>query len=289
MVPIHSPPCQPPAQPPRPFAPPPQSVAERINKRFRDGRPSSHLSEVGVLIHQLDGWERPMTPWIPAEAGKLANAGVTMSASLILRRLQERPDRAKDLPLFSAHGGVVLHPDHAYVLCAYVGDGATQAKVCPPSPRSTTDCIPGCSLPAGYCDVGEMFDPNNPWCLCGLDWCQGGPRPFAPHDLETAVERFLSCGNLYDPARGFNGVGSGYNEIVLDAQHWAAHLPAVIEAFFFVSDGGAAKESAARQAHSNFIRTYQLDPNAVPLLELRAAPADCGCHWTETARSRRGA
>ena len=55
-----------------------------------------------------------------------------------------------------------------------------------------------------------------------------------------------------------------YNEVVVDAAHWDANLPGIIEAFFFVRGGGG--EEKARSAHASFVHHYPHEN--VPLLIL---------------------
>ena len=102
-------------------------MAHRLNRRFREGRPSGDLASAGVLIHQFDGilfgadaqwpWQSAQRPW---------QSRAFFSAYLANKCLP--PLATGALPLFSdTTAGVVLAPT-ARVLCAYHTDGMRFAQ-----------------------------------------------------------------------------------------------------------------------------------------------------------------
>lgn len=64
---------------------------------------------------------------------------------------------------------------------------------------------------------------------------------------------------------------SEYNEIMLRAEHWTAHLPAVIAAVFHPA---GRDEARSRRVHEALLLEYGLDARAVPRLELNMARLD---------------
>ena len=65
---------------------------------------------------------------------------------------------------------------------------------------------------------------------------------------------------------------SFYNEMILDATHWQANLPDVVEAFFSTTPAEPARDGApsgavqARRAHGLFQQSFELKPHQVPAL-----------------------
>lgn len=55
-----------------------------------------------------------------------------------------------------------------------------------------------------------------------------------------------------------------FNEVVVPRTAWEQGVPQLINAFFYIA--GSPDEMRTRDAHSNFIRTYNLMPKDVPLL-----------------------
>eukprot|EP00966_Prymnesium_polylepis_P102372 2371442-Prymnesium_polylepis.1 len=56
-----------------------------------------------------------------------------------------------------------------------------------------------------------------------------------------------------------------YNEVILNAQEWEAHLPAMVDAIFFPTGGD---QTRAQQLHQRFLAAFGLSSNDVPLLRL---------------------
>ena len=64
-----------------------------------------------------------------------------------------------------------------------------------------------------------------------------------------------------------------HNEVVLSSAWWQAHVPDIIEGFFFTTASLAAQnERWARQVHGDFLRRYPARAAQTPLL--RFSPED---------------
>ena len=132
-----SPPHLPPAPPGGYLSPPPVQVSavpppdvpsgyvrDRLNARFRNGRPSNDLEAAGVLLHVLDGALNPSYPWRPLSAGKNY-----LSASILNARGRSSGGRtSKDMPILDVYteesAAVVLSP-RSRLRCSYPQDGNT--------------------------------------------------------------------------------------------------------------------------------------------------------------------
>ncbi len=271
-------------------------MADQINSRFVNARITSDLAEIGVLMHQFDGWEDPDAPWRPclphASNGtcakpdaKLRQQRVSTSIIYAGMRRPDRPDR-KIIPTFSLRGGVVLRPSRTKLLCGYgvdgavdYGKGAALAAGCP-GRASATRCVPGCGNPPQWCLPNELEDPGQ--CQCSFGWCGGGsPRPFRPEDFDTLIRKHAEYGEL------FGGIGSykGYNEIIVESAHWIEQLPWSIEAFFVTAGGDAKEMLLTRRAHQAFLRAYGLrgQKYAPPLLRYRPDRWDAPFELMEAA------
>jgi hypothetical protein len=158
-----------------------------INERFRKGRPSNSLDEVGLLIHQWDGLEAhdKGKPWQMCITncmcqGQFINGRI--SAMAVYSGLKSRSDRiAISLP-FGNRGGILLHPSHAQLDCLYGMDGATYHL---DDPRH-----PGCT--DNFCDPTNAFIQNG---YCGLTGYP--PQAWAPKDLEYALTLHAEHGSRY--------------------------------------------------------------------------------------------
>lgn len=108
------PPTPPPAKPTRP---PPTTVADLLNSRFHQGRPSNSLATSGILIHQFDGGDDgdpDHRPWWPHAS--------RISAALINGNQKPEPDR-HNIPIYSySLAGLVLAPEYNQVRCSYAYD-----------------------------------------------------------------------------------------------------------------------------------------------------------------------
>ena len=116
--PLAPPPLAPPPSPAHPRTPPPPPAAvEALNLRFRDGRPSKSLAEVGVVVHTFDSMEDSSEPWKPCSAQEHSCAFVRdrMSASIVSER--------NGIALYSTEtAGLLMSGAHNKVLCVYVAE-----------------------------------------------------------------------------------------------------------------------------------------------------------------------
>ena len=125
LPPPSSPPFAPPPLPPRPPCPPPSTppeqpvtpavVAQRLNTRFRNGRPSNVLAETGVMIRQFSAEQDPTRAWMPCpyEGAFCSRLADRWSLSIINARLRH---------VYSERVGLVIAPlpvVDSLVLCAY--------------------------------------------------------------------------------------------------------------------------------------------------------------------------
>jgi hypothetical protein len=230
----------PPPQPPPPSWPPPLTAIDRINKRFREYVPGSNrMDEMGVIIHGIDSTEDKDRPWA-ACSQKSSDCGFLsdrMSASIIFA--------GKGTSTFGG-GGVILNPNATRIFCFYGGDGGTRGKTCQPPGESAT-CIPGCAQ-----------TPADRWCdaaHASSSWCDG--LPWRREDLGRAL--------MLDAAAGT------YNEVVLDAFFWNAHLPDSIEALI----AGGAEDREAERLHERFLASYGRTADQVPLVFFDKSKANC--------------
>lgn len=267
---------------------------QEINARFQLDVKKHETFGAGVLIHQLDGLEDEARRWSPCSRdSQSANCHgprtkarrQRVSSSMIYAGLQKRDAR---IPTFSLDGGVILRPSKTKAFCGYGIDGSIDDNkpLSCETPMDDWKCVPGCGEPPKWCNINNPHD-EGAWLTCGLGWGSGGVRPWPPEDFggEGGLLDLFERGGM-----NFDGVGNfaGYNEIVIDSDHWIDNLPDSIEGFFMVecndndanlrygaADGGGTALNC-RDAHQNiidihakFIAEYKLSANEFPLLTLR--------------------
>ena len=222
--------------------PRPITAVERINIRYRNYKPGSNLlTDIGVVIHAFDGQEDPDRKWAvcPPANGQCGFISDRMSASVIFKG---------KTAAFSGGGGIILNPEASRLLCAYGGDGGTRGKLCHP-PGVSGSCIPGCASGSPqWCNPDDAVYDNGAWC---------GGRPWRPTDFGKFIE--------------LDKLSSTYNEVVADGSYWNKHLPHSVEAII-----GSPGDPAARALHAEFLQTYGLTSEQVPLVtfnkEISEAP-----------------
>jgi len=78
------------------------------------GRPSSDLTEAGLLVHSLDRFEEANAPWLPQSPTSPMSCSIT---------------NARHRHIFSAtKGGIIIAPLKRLVMCSYTEDGGTSNK-----------------------------------------------------------------------------------------------------------------------------------------------------------------
>ncbi|KAL1505014.1 hypothetical protein AB1Y20_008777 [Prymnesium parvum] len=237
-----APPPLPPLPPPPPPAPPPRPLLELINLRFAGGGPSAALGTAGVLLHTFDDITDAASPWLPChEARWCGNLRDRFAASLVYRSHSHVYSKGE--------GGFVVDPDRARVLCSYHGDGHSMAKACVPSGVSE-ECVPGCGGGYAGCDVVE----KTAWCACERAefLCA-----WKPDELEQMMRQ-----QQREAANGFLDL-KGYNEVILDAETWLAHLPGTIQAVFAMKNSEETYKSRAKAVHERFQQEFGV---RIPLL-----------------------
>ena len=192
----------PPPPPPPPPSPPPlwigNSLASRLNERFRQApwsqpwNEDGSLAAAGILIHSIDGWEDGNAPWAPTTKGPGAK---DMSASIVFsaNKLPNKP-----IPLFgAAHGGgLIFRPGLTRIRCGKAVDSA------------------------GHCGAWcEITDVNVPWSEDPDKLCS-----WRPQNIGLQLQRLSTMQARY--------ASLDYNEIIIDAVSWRDQLPGVIEAIY---------------------------------------------------------
>ena len=138
-----------------------------------------------------------------------------------------RPDSA---------GGYVINPAYNEFLCSWAVDGGTMNRKCdPPGPAPDRSCVPGCTGREPWCE-------DAPWS----NYC-----PWGRGHLTDMVRQHLQIG----PQR--------YNEVIVDAHVYEAKLPRSIEAVYFSSN-----EGKARDIHQKIVDHFGLRPSQIPLLRV---------------------
>ena len=257
---------QPSPPPPPPRVPitrmSPAQRARQLNARFRDAKPSVNLEEAGLVTHQFDRLEMKGAPWKACNEhceNELAGSSLTgrLSTFIMYSRLRNRPDRVA-VPLVSNTGGVIARPgDGIQIACLFGIDGATVGL---------NGGENGAGCPNAWC---EPYGPREANGYCGF-WGAPPDRAWKPENLDRLLELHEKDGDQYRVP----GYHSGYNEAIVDGYSWNDHMPNTIEAFFELegpgvgseADAGRGQAGYARDAHSHFLREYELTENEVPLL-----------------------
>lgn len=173
----------------------PTQLAARLNAQYRNPRP------LGVLLHVLDYTEDPQLRWMPCNTSRTPRQCAAAShpdripASFLFDGMPNR-DEAGSLAIMGQgiRGGVVLHPAHARVRCAFGEDGNTRYK------------------PEG----------------CGA-WCDEGP-----HATSRCSNRaWRNYTRLVERLRAEKASFRSHNEVVVDAEAHVHALPRSVLAFFY--------------------------------------------------------
>ena len=239
------PPPLPPLPPPSPLAPPPRpppvpAAIRALNERFRrapwevEWSADGSLADAGILIHTFDGWEDNSEPYAPGTNGPGA---LEQSGSMVFAAQRVA---GASLPLFAggAAGGIIFAPGAATkVKCGKAKDSAGTCAVW--SPVGTSPWCP--SVPG---EIHDRADWNEPGDTCGYAW--------RPQDVGNYLQRLTAWQQHWQRVE--------YNEIVIDAPHWRAHLPDAIDAII-----------GNRRAYQALIDRYDIDPVRVPLVSLDAS------------------
>lgn len=258
-----------------PLQPPPGgTIAERLNQRFRTGKASNDLEEIGVILHQFDETEDPEMPW--RRCPQFCHGfGQPCGCNFLKDRItgsaiQASMPKATDgtMPLWSKKaGGIILSGSSNRLHCAFPADAGTRARVCDPPGVSST-CTPGCTGEKSL-DRADGTGEYRPWCrmdkvyAANDVWCDG--NPWRPDMVQTMLEGY--------PNRERIGSVEPYNEFVFDGEYSERQLPGSVMAFFYplndiCSTSTRCQEYAERQ-HAKFLREYRVSIDDYPLLGLR--------------------
>ena len=231
-------PSIPPSPMPPPILPSPSlPVLDVVNARFHGAQlGSNRLDEAGVILHTFDATEDPHRPWalcsLASECSFLTDRSY-VSTSVVYE--------GKSIAFGLDHGGVILNPKFAQLLCAYNSDGGTRSKACNP-PGVSDNCVPGCWAGPECWNLAKG-QRGSCWFGAGVwnDWCHSrgaeGTCAWHPKDLGEVLRR--------------DRQNVQYNELVIDTATWNAHLPHSIEAFLI---GGAMANT--RKIYADFRQEY---------------------------------
>jgi hypothetical protein len=142
-----------------------------LNRKFALGAPSNSLSEAGVVMRVLDGFERSDAPWAfdpSSPTGDRASASIVNARHPDIYENLLRPIGWQRMP------GLVLAdaPTQERLSCAYWRDGGTDIQTCS---HSDPECRPGCTN----------------WCKGDMDWYCAFP-PWRLQEMMEAHDRKLS-------------------------------------------------------------------------------------------------
>lgn len=176
------------------------------------------LADAGVLFHSWDGFEAQHQPWMP-------RAGSFMSASLVYAAQRSHNP---SIPTFNGLSkGLILRPAFNRIVCGCESDCGGR---CAGAYGATTPA----GAPPKWCDPRTM--------ALNREWNGGCVWPPGP-----TFGVFLLSNARY----------RRYNEVVLSAEAWRAHLPASVEAI--VGD---------EATHRAFLREFGVSAVDYPLLRL---------------------
>lgn len=174
----------------------------------------------GALDEQAVSAGREFEPWeVCPDSAWCGEINDRMSASMINKRIVDAEGGSNSV-LFTAGAGMVLHPDHTKLWCAFNGDGGTMP----------VHANHGCS-------EREYCNPNHTSCCWPEICCWPSMCPWHPRDLEYMLR-------VHEKAPW------GYNELLVNTYHWP--LPDLIEAFFWVGSG----REAAHAVHRAFLNRF---------------------------------
>jgi len=226
----------------------PQSdvVAETLNAQFAAGRPSSNLSDAGVVIRVFDECSEHARPWLTNEEppcwDRLPVSVVRAEWPLIYTgRVPGGPFHVR------APGLVLSGAVQSRISCSYPSDTGTAHnwRQCWPRGGDGRDCIPGChGFPScRYQDNGD-----------GRCW-------WPADDLETMLRR--------QDEHGHDCGGCDYNEIILDTfnKPWTDLFPSAVVAFFHQARCSQDEFRRVRAARVAFCSAFGMGPRCRPMLE----------------------
>lgn len=140
----------------------------------------------------------------------------------------------------TSRGGMLLNGDVLKLFCVYNDDGNSMAHTCGGGYGNGKSCIPGC-YPAGQ----QCQNVHHSW---SCSW--------PPSHLKEAMRAQLAMGH---------GHATRHNEFVVDTRSVEANLPHALLGFFYAAAGG---RSVASRVRGNFMRTFGLSAEQVPLVHL---------------------
>lgn len=184
------------------------------------------LADAGVLVHVFDGWEAAGKAWDPGTIHREQSGSLIFAAQHVA---------GLPLPLINSggSGGIIFRPYITKVNCGKAKDSAGT-----------------CDLGAWCPAISDPMPPEVSWgdpndSTCGPQ----GSGPWRPQDFGAYLLRVTAWQERWQQL--------AYNEIIIDAVHWRAHLPDVVQAVF-----------GRRDFYDQFIAHYGLDEARVPFLTI---------------------
>ena len=226
-------------------------VADRLNKRFRAGKPSNRSVEAGVAVRILDRLGNHEQQWLPNPYDKKRSDRWSLS---IINRLRPHTYEGPPGDLLNHPGtvGLVFRPEavDAVLLCAFPRDGGTLNNGCDP-PGVTSACIPGCMVHGA---ISWCPDDGSRWWGCAFRGSSAVVRQWGPSQLHHAI-RIHQEADLY----------TVYNELIVDVHELVTRLyPSAIEAVFYRKPGGIEARQSANALREAFCNAYSIV--SLPLL-----------------------
>ena len=241
-------------------------TANRLNQRWRAGRPSAEPESAGVFLTQWDAFHRGaesgvLQLWLPCQPTDwcywLVGASPRFSATVT---------NALTPGLWDAGlAGFVIDSDAVAIRCAYSGDASSQGG--------------GSGCPAGA-DDGIAAVSTNETSADGkfvpLQWCTArspsgdGGCAWRPEQLIDAMSQQVHL----SPVGSYNQRHS-YNELVCNYMPFVDRLPHAVEALFVLSTSSTEMVTRARDVRDAFIRDFgltQLDAPPVVVYDPDGSP-----------------
>jgi len=222
------------------------ATAQRLNCRFRQGRPSSRLQDAGVLLHVFEGKcsiASANTMPFSCRGESFLSASIISQSYGSLYTWEQQGRNATSLE------GVVLAPS-VNISCSWSLDGGTVSRVCGRGAKATT-CVAGCGDPPQWC-----ASATKPW---RPQWC-----PWRPTDLKHMLvdHQWLFRQNTGQTSMPGTLAARYHNEVVVPLVN-LEHLP--VEAIFVTGPVPSRRTMTFWRSLAN--ETAQRRPP--PLLHLR--------------------
>eukprot|EP00747_Dinoflagellata_sp_TGD_P147564 gnl/TRDRNA2_/TRDRNA2_176831_c0_seq16.p1 gnl/TRDRNA2_/TRDRNA2_176831_c0~~gnl/TRDRNA2_/TRDRNA2_176831_c0_seq16.p1 ORF type:complete len:358 (-),score=29.44 gnl/TRDRNA2_/TRDRNA2_176831_c0_seq16:94-1167(-) len=221
------------------------AIVQRINARFAAGTPNDDVNAAGVFVHAFDLQNErtyarfPEATWTHS----IDEQHRILSASVINSRVPYlfigNAWYKKSTKLGSA--GFVIAPRAvaASLRCSYASDGETK--------HWNKNTVPGCIGIDRIGRVRKACEGVEPWT--SNTTCSWPASRLKNMMLQHEQKLRKQCGQPWtcrcQPRNGVYPTCTSYNEVVLDPEKLAAHMPDAIEAIYFLT-GTAARSHISK-------------------------------------------